>query len=830
MNRTPESAESFIMNRHNHQFEGTQNQKMYKIFIYSLPRECTCQILTEHFLQYIKHFKVKRSKNKGRKAKIFAVLEVFKKSDITKIFAHEHYINGKKLIIKPFNKKKTKCEGKELQSKLKLRFEKQIQENTQKQAEQRNTLRAGYRNMPQFQEDKKRNYLLHDLGSNDSGVLSADFQPKALPNFKGLDWEFIRANNLNNLNLQYRLKKNSKAEMRSSSSDDSYNQKRKQRKNISSCNSNHRSNSERKSRQDKSVYFIQNDERWLKKSSDEMDHLPGFTNTDLESPIESSMRTNTSVFPHHQNPFHHCIPSEQFNTHHLKYHESQNNLQKKLHTTTSNYNTKNQEWSISASIKRMISNPTNKQDNSSSYLYQPPHKKQNKVSIEGNYHFNDQKDLPDSDNFSLLNCPSSNGMAHNYDTLVQDNEVTPADHSEPRMHHYIYDFDHFGGIGHQQERLDKNNTKKIVPDRNQNRSSDQLIYFLAKRKKMIERNSNDIRTEMEKIQFEGGDNEKNAHIKGKNRYSLTKEEALRLLGNDKKQRTPSFSSQAMKDAKKVYSSNVSFPNFKSSSYSDQDKSNRSVKIYSLRNSANSFSLFGAGKNSSHNSSFSKPNLGSTLRKQRHSQVLSDSNLTFKTQSYSFSFGGTVLGNSNFPQGKSSSKNSNPQNPPPQNNKTNMEQISQADSQEEFDSDSKKNSSGSKSLSHLELSHLGKKGSLEDSCNKKNSSYGENYLHHQRHSRKIQFNSQQSGMSDDRFQGIEKRIVKLPITKHYQHWASPQQLHPEQRPILALELNSGSQIKFKNSVIHPMTLSEINSRHRQYHNLRWNNHSSHRGQI
>jgi hypothetical protein len=98
-------------------------KKVYKIFIYSLPREFTCEVLTQHFLKYIKQFKVKRSKNKGRKTKIFAILEVYKKSDITVVFANEHFINGKKLNIKPYNKNKNKKMNADKLSRQKSRFD-----------------------------------------------------------------------------------------------------------------------------------------------------------------------------------------------------------------------------------------------------------------------------------------------------------------------------------------------------------------------------------------------------------------------------------------------------------------------------------------------------------------------------------------------------------------------------------------------------------------------------------------------------------------------------------------------------------------------------------
>jgi hypothetical protein len=191
-----------------------------------------------------------------------------------------------------------------------------------------------------------------------------------------------------------------------------------------------------------------------------------------------------------------------------------------------------------------------------------------------------------------------------------------------------------------------------------NQSMEQLNYFLEKRKEFVRNKNVHRRMEIEKKQFAGGDSEKNLRIVGP-KLTINKEEALKLLESSRKRKPHSFgSSEIFEKAKKAHSSNVSFIKNKSSSNSENE---RRVKLFSLKNSTNSYSLFGAGKisHNSHSSSFSKHNLKSKLRFDGYSVVGSDSNMTFRTQSYSFSYGGPGPGNTSLQHGRNnSSKNSN----------------------------------------------------------------------------------------------------------------------------------------------------------------------------
>ena len=63
----------------------------------------------------------------------------------------------------------------------------------------------------------------------------------------------------------------------------------------------------------------------------------------------------------------------------------------------------------------------------------------NKKFIEDNYHFKHDAEFEELEKtFSLLNFPSSNGMSHNYDNLVQDNEVIPAEYYRNRYDTDLY--------------------------------------------------------------------------------------------------------------------------------------------------------------------------------------------------------------------------------------------------------------------------------------------------------------------------------------------------------------------------------------------------------
>lgn len=139
--------------------------------------------LTRYFLQYIDSFSVNRSKNKGRKAKLFAIMEVYSLADANKIFDTEHIINGKKIKISPYhhNKRPSKKMKRKVIHVSKVKDECYNLRNEY----QKNTEIKNY-NLESESADP-----FEFLGSHKSGVLSADFQPEMVTNFKGLDWDFI---------------------------------------------------------------------------------------------------------------------------------------------------------------------------------------------------------------------------------------------------------------------------------------------------------------------------------------------------------------------------------------------------------------------------------------------------------------------------------------------------------------------------------------------------------------------------------------------------------------------------------------------------------------
>ena len=143
------------------------------------------------------------------------------------------------------------------------------------------------------------------------------------------------------------------------------------------------------------------------------------------------------MFPH-KNPFSNNFRSSEESSQKQRQQHQPSNIPKKFYTTTSNYiENKKHEWSISGSRKGKASNPTNKQRLSDSQ--KSNRGILNRAFIEDNYHFNDER-YTDLENYSLVNCPSSNGMSHNYDTLVQDNEVTPAGRYKTHYERHKYDF------------------------------------------------------------------------------------------------------------------------------------------------------------------------------------------------------------------------------------------------------------------------------------------------------------------------------------------------------------------------------------------------------
>ena len=75
---------------------------MSKIFICPLPKSCTSQVLRDHFSQYDKDLKVRRSKNKGKKSKMFAIMELSSKPLFDLVMSLDHVVLDKKLKLKPF--------------------------------------------------------------------------------------------------------------------------------------------------------------------------------------------------------------------------------------------------------------------------------------------------------------------------------------------------------------------------------------------------------------------------------------------------------------------------------------------------------------------------------------------------------------------------------------------------------------------------------------------------------------------------------------------------------------------------------------------------------
>lgn len=75
---------------------------MPKIFIESLPKKCTAEMLKTYLLQFVTEVTVKRSKNKGRRIKMYAIVEFSKEEDYQKIVNGDYYILGEKLNVKPF--------------------------------------------------------------------------------------------------------------------------------------------------------------------------------------------------------------------------------------------------------------------------------------------------------------------------------------------------------------------------------------------------------------------------------------------------------------------------------------------------------------------------------------------------------------------------------------------------------------------------------------------------------------------------------------------------------------------------------------------------------
>lgn len=72
---------------------------MFELFIKSLPKSCSKKNLDDYFSTIVTDFKLKKSKNKGKKILRYAFLWVNSELDYDKILNSEHIINGEKLNI-----------------------------------------------------------------------------------------------------------------------------------------------------------------------------------------------------------------------------------------------------------------------------------------------------------------------------------------------------------------------------------------------------------------------------------------------------------------------------------------------------------------------------------------------------------------------------------------------------------------------------------------------------------------------------------------------------------------------------------------------------------
>lgn len=85
---------------------------MPKLFIESLPRNCTSRVLKNYFRQLTPSLRVRRSKNKGRKTKMWAIIDISSEEDFNRIVKMEHTILGEGLEVKPYiQKSKTPGRG-----------------------------------------------------------------------------------------------------------------------------------------------------------------------------------------------------------------------------------------------------------------------------------------------------------------------------------------------------------------------------------------------------------------------------------------------------------------------------------------------------------------------------------------------------------------------------------------------------------------------------------------------------------------------------------------------------------------------------------------------
>lgn len=96
-------------------------EKMPKLFIESLPRNCTSNVLKKYFRKLTGRVRVKKSKNKGKKTRLYAVIEVFCETDFQKILESEHCILGHEVCVKPYLERSRKTADEEVVYQIKAK-------------------------------------------------------------------------------------------------------------------------------------------------------------------------------------------------------------------------------------------------------------------------------------------------------------------------------------------------------------------------------------------------------------------------------------------------------------------------------------------------------------------------------------------------------------------------------------------------------------------------------------------------------------------------------------------------------------------------------------
>lgn len=75
-------------------FRQEAGTESFKLFLDNLPTGITSEVLTLYFFKYLDRFSINRSKNKGKKSKLFAIMEVYSLEDANKIYSTKHIVKG----------------------------------------------------------------------------------------------------------------------------------------------------------------------------------------------------------------------------------------------------------------------------------------------------------------------------------------------------------------------------------------------------------------------------------------------------------------------------------------------------------------------------------------------------------------------------------------------------------------------------------------------------------------------------------------------------------------------------------------------------------------